>query len=341
MRVWVDIDNPPQTRYLLPLARAFEQRGSELLLTARDHGETFAILAGDHVRFHPVGRHFGRSKARKVVGLLRRSEQLVRLIRSGDSPDLLLTAARAGVLAARRLGIPSFVVLDYEHVDLRAYKFGRSCIIHPDVIDPETFRSRGLAAERLMPFRGLKEDFSFAGVDTSSIPPAEFGSGDGAAVRVLFRPPAEDSHYYRSETGQISFELLRYLGDADVQVIFSPRNASQVGYLEQVPSWHHEPIILRKPAHFASLLKAVDVVVSAGGTMLREAAFLGIPAYSIFRSRLGAVDRFLTEIGRLRIVSAQDDFARIPLIRRPPLDPLRQGRAVLDDVADMIADAVA
>lgn len=340
MRIWVDIDNPPQTRYLLPLARAFEQRGFELILTARDHGDTFAILESERAQFQPVGSHFGRSKARKIVGLLRRSEQLVRFIRSAGPPDLLLTAARSGVLAARRVGIPSFVVLDYEHVDLRVYKFARSRIIHPDVIGGETFRSRGFAAERLMPFRGLKEDFSFAGVDTSSIPATDFGSGDGETVRVLFRPPAEDSHYYRSETGRISSELLRYLGAADVQVIFSPRNAAQVGYLEQVPTWRHEPIVLRKPAQSVSLIKGVDAVVSAGGTMLREAAFLGVPAYSVFRSRTGAVDRFLAGIGRLSFLSTQEEFARVPLRPRPPLEPLRKGHTILDEVVEMVLERI-
>jgi uncharacterized protein len=119
-------------------------------------------------------------------------------------------------------------------------------------------------------------------------------------------------------------------------VIFSPRNAMQVRYLEQVPSWSRSPIVLHEPAHFVSLLKSVDVVVSAGGTMLREAAFLGIPAYSIFRGRLGAVDRHLVSIGRLSVLSSEGDFAAMSIRPRKGLSPLREGRDALEDVVEMV-----
>jgi predicted glycosyltransferase len=336
MRVWIDLDNPPQTRYLLPLARAFEEMDSSILLTARDNGDTFAILGSDGTSFLPVGSHSGSGRLRKLAGVLHRSQQLIRAVRSTERPDLLVSGARSAALAARRLGIPTFVVIDYEFVDLLVYRLAGSHIIHPDVIDQQVFRSRGFQAQKLMPFPGLKEDFSFAGVDLRAIPPLKFDSRDGSSARVLFRPPAEESHYYRAESGQLGVDLLRHLGAGGAQVIFSPRYDWQIGYLDQVETWTHEPVVLREPAEFVSLLKGVDIVVSGGGTMLREAAFLGIPAYSIFRSRIGAVDRYLTSIGRLSIVSSPDDFSSIRLRPRPSLAPLREGRAALDGVVEMI-----
>jgi predicted glycosyltransferase len=101
-------------------------------------------------------------------------------------------------------------------------------------------------------------------------------------------------------------------------------------------TWTHEPVVLQQPAEFISLLKGVDLVVSGGGTMLREAAFLGIPAYSIFHNRIGAVDRHLTSIGRLSILRSPEDFSNIEIERRSSLAPLRDGRAALDRVVDMI-----
>lgn len=336
MRVWIDMDNPPQTRYLLPLARAFEEMGCTILLTARDYGDTFAILEGDETSFLPIGSYSGSSKLRKLTGVLKRSEQLIRSIRSSERPDLLVSGARSAVLAARRLKIPTFVVIDYEFVDLLVYRFAGSNVIHPDVIDQQVFRSRGLQAKKLMSFPGLKEDFSFAEVDLQAIQPAKFDNRNGSSARVLFRPPAEESHYYRSESGRLGVELLRHLGSSEARVIFSPRYDWQIDYLDQVKTWTHEPIVLREPAEFVSLLKGVDAVVSGGGTMLREAAFLGIPAYSIFRSRIGAVDQYLASIGRLSILSSSNDFSSIRLGPRPSLAPLREGRAALDRVVAMI-----
>jgi hypothetical protein len=58
MRVWIDIDNPPQVRCMLPLARRFEEAGHDVLLTAREYGDTFAILtAGTRTRQQRVRLH--------------------------------------------------------------------------------------------------------------------------------------------------------------------------------------------------------------------------------------------------------------------------------------------
>jgi predicted glycosyltransferase len=80
----------------------------------------------------------------------------------------------------------------------------------------------------------------------------------------------------------------------------------------------------------------VDAVVSAGGTMLREAAYLGVPAYSIFRSRVGAVDRQLAAAGRLCMLRSPADFPRVELSARGSLRPLRGESQVADEVSEMI-----
>jgi predicted glycosyltransferase len=74
--------------------------------------------------------------------------------------------------------------------------------------------------------------------------------------------------------------------------------------------------------------------------MLREAAFLGVPAYSIFRGNIGAVDRYLASIDRLTLVSSPADFADIDLTQRNLISPLRRTTGVADGVATMILDRV-
>ncbi len=44
------------------------------------------------------------------------------------------------------------------------------------------------------------------------------------------------------------------------------------------------------------------VVISGGGTMNREAACLGVPVYNIYAGPLGSEDRYLMEIGKLKLV---------------------------------------
>jgi predicted glycosyltransferase len=60
-----------------------------------------------------------------------------------------------------------------------------------------------------------------------------------------------------------------------------------------------------------------DLVISGGGTMNREAAAMGVPVYSIFRGKLGAVDRYLSETGRLSLIQSRADVsAKIKVAKR-------------------------
>src|SRR4029453_13923171 len=123
----------------------------------------------------------------------------------------------------------------------------------------------------------------------------------------------EESHYYRSEAREFAIKLLRFLAAEGARVVFSPRYSRQVAYFDEIPGWKKQPTILREPVPFVALLKGVDAVVSAGGTMLREAAYLGVPAYSIFRGHVGAVDRYLSSIDRLSLLESPADFSQIKL----------------------------
>jgi predicted glycosyltransferase len=342
MKVWVDIDNPPQTRYLLPLARRFEEVGHDVVVTARDYGDTLAILESEDVDFEAIGSSFGKGLRRKLVGLKDRAGKL-RAFAHGQPQrsDLVLTGSRSATLAARTLKIPSFVIVDYEYVDLLVFQLSGTNILYPDVIDGARFRRRGIRAHHLIPFEGLKEDISFAGVHLPSVPTHDFGRPNGSAPYVLFRPPAEDSHYYRGESGDLSFSLLQYLAQKGVTVVFSPRFDWQINYLNAVGRWQVDPVVLQAPVPFVSLLKGVDAVVSAGGTMLREAAYLGVPAYSIFRSRTGAVDRYLASVDRLSILRSPADFERIELKPRGSLIPLREGSSSAEKLVERLLDRVA
>jgi predicted glycosyltransferase len=339
VRAWIDIDNPPQARYLLPVARRFEQAGHDVLLTARAHGDTFAILRSEGAEFEAIGSSFGKGLPRKLYGLGRRARTLVDFIRhQAAEVDLVLTGSRAATLAARRLGIPSFVIIDYEYVSLLFYELSGSHILYPSVIDATAFRRRGVSRKHLMPFDGLKEDISFADIDLHSISPHEFGDTSASAVHILFRPPAEDSHYYRRESRELALELLRYLAAEGTRVVFSPRERRQEAYLDEVSRWQHDPIVLREPVPFVSLLKGVDAVVSAGGTMLREAAYLGVPAYSVFRGSIGAVDRYLASTRRLSLLASAADFPRITLTRNRSISPLRDSSDAAEAAMQMILE---
>jgi hypothetical protein len=335
--VWLDIDNPPQVQYLYPFRAAFEERGHRVVVTARDYGNAVELLGRRTSDFHVVGRAFGASKAAKATGTLRRAYALTRLFARIGRPDVLLAASRPAALVARRYGIPSFIVGDYEFAYAGLYRHTGSCILHPDVVDPSSFTEQGMRADRLIPFAGLKEDISFAGVELDTVPTWEPPGGTPSrTVLVLVRPPAEKSHYYDERSRSLGLDLLAHLASRDeATVVFAPRYPEQVDDLSRF-DWRNKPVVLGQSVPFVSLLKGVDLVVCSGGTILREAAYIGIPAYSIFQSRIGAVDRHLERIGRVTVLSSSEELNRIRLHKRGPLDRLDSNPALLAEIAELV-----
>jgi predicted glycosyltransferase len=334
MKIWIDVDNPPQVQYLLPFADAFRAAGADVVLTARDYGETVELLRARGVDARMVGRRFGRSAWRKRVGTLARAGGLATHLLRGGRPDALLCASRSGAIAAAALRIPSFVLADYEHASVGIYRLTGTVFLHPESVDTTTWVARGLRSDRLVSFRGMKEDVSFAGVDLDAVPAHPLG-GDGL-VRVLLRPPAEDSHYYAPESRALTLALIgRLAAREDVQLVFAPRYPRQRADLEG-QSWRNEPVVLGEPVPFVPLLKGVDLVVSSGGTMLREAAYLGIPSYTILRSAIGGVDRWLESIGRVRVLRDEPALETIELRHRGPLAPLRANPRLLEELTGVV-----
>lgn len=307
--VWIDIETPPQVRYLLPCKALFERAGADVVVTARDDGATYRLLESEDADYHAIGRQPGRSRRHKVAGLVRRARALAAF--AGERrADLLLAASRPAALAARYLRLPIFFIGDYEFVNVTVQRVTHAYLLFPDVIDPAVW---GIRQDRLIPFRGIKEDLSFGGIALDDYPPHQFAGVPDEVPLLLFRPPAEESHYHREESSSFAGELLAFLARQEsVQVVYAPRYEYQTIALGH-HAWRRPPLVLREPVHFVSLLKGVDLVVSSGGTMLREAAYLGVPAYSIFQGGIGGVDRYLESIGRLHFIASARDFGSIEL----------------------------
>jgi uncharacterized protein len=338
--LWVDIENQPQVQYLLPIVDAWRKQGMEAIVTARDYGATFESLHSRGAAFHAVGASYGASKRAKVLGVLKRSRQLTSLLKHNCVPDRLVCASRAGALAARRLRIPSFVISDYEYANLTFFRWAGSTILFPDVIDPSVFQRGGFSGDRLVSFQGLKEDITFAGIDIESVEPASFADHQtNGLARVLVRPPAEESHYYTPHSRSLYLEVLAHIArDERAVVVLSPRYPRQADDLNGL-SPANPPIVLSHPVPFLALLKAVDLVVCSGGTMLREAGYLGIPAFGIFKSRVGGVDRYLESIGRATLLTSDQELSRFEIKKASGLTPLKGNPHLVDELVEIVAQS--
>jgi len=281
-----------------PVIERLRGAGHEIEVTARDYAQTLALLKRLGIEYRAVGRHGGASRARKLAALVGRTHQMRRFGRTGF--DLAVAHGSNDLaLAAASLRIPAVNTFDYEFA-IQQHQIGCRLarrVITPDAIPPERLERFGVGPDKLVQYPGLKEEYYLA--DFEPDPAALDGLGvDPERVFVVVRPPPDVALYHR-RSNQVFPRVLDELGGRpDVHAVVVPRTPAQ---REQIRSLELPSLIVPDQAVDAqSLIAMADLVVSAGGTMNREAVALGTPVYTTFEGRLGAVDEALLSAGRLR-----------------------------------------
>ncbi len=341
MRIWVDIDNAPHVLVLNPILKELERRGFAVQITARDFGQTFPLLRLHGLAFRPVGRHAGRNLLRKGAEMLSRSFQLWRLARRQDFRVVVSCGARASVLPSRVLGVPLVVLLDYEHVFAYPFRKWARLILTPEVVPDEELRRLGFDLRQVRKFPGLKEElyvFDFQPDRTS----LEALGIDLNRTLVVLRPPATMAHYHSPKGEELFWAVLRYLlRHPEVQTLVLPRTQSQEAWITKKVGPSRNLLIPENVLHGPNLLWHADVLIGGGGTMNREATCLGLPVYSFFGGRLGAVDRYLIRQGKLSLLRSASQVEEICLGKRPPRaapPPPDAGRRVLNCIVEHVLE---
>lgn len=326
MRVWIDITNSPHVVIFRPLIARLRARGCEVTVTAREFAQTIGLLERFGIEHVSVGAHGGGSSAGKARAMAGRSAELVRFARRERFDLAVAHGSTDQPLAARAAGTPQVTMFDYEYAKVMHHWNGRLAtrVLVPSAIPEEALAPYGMRPPKLIRYPGLKEEYYLAdhAIDDGVL--GELGL-DPARLIAVMRPPPEVTLYHRgASTDLFAATLERLLASPEVQTVVLPRTDEQRAALTGGSA-----IVPERPIDGPSLVAASDFVVSAGGTMNREAAALGVPAYTPFAARLGAVDRSLIAEGRLRRL---EDPADVLLERRsrdaPP--PLRDPEVLLD-----------
>jgi hypothetical protein len=308
MRVWVDLTNSPHVLVMRPLIERLRDDGNEVLVTARDFAQTLELCDRLGVEHTQIGHHRGERLLAKAGGLASRSLALVRWARSQQRFDLALGHGSNDIsVAAALLRIPSATMFDYEWATVQHNvncRLARAVVV-PVAIPPERLDRYG-ARGKVRAYEGLKEEYYLADFEPSEAVIGELGL-DRSRPIVVVRTPPEVSLYHRFESDVFAAVLhrLREAATNDgVQPVLLPRVAAQRAELSGVPGF-------RVPEHAIdaqSLIAHADLVISAGGTMNREAVALGTPVYTTFQGRLGAVDERLIAEGRLRMLERPEQL---------------------------------
>jgi predicted glycosyltransferase len=305
---WIDIINPPQVKYLTPLAYSLQSRGYNTLITARDFSSTLALLSNCGITPVVIGNKDGSSPMHRLLINLSRAARLYATIKSYPYCEFLITGSRAASLAARVRNIPDFAFCDYEFAEIQSHSLMGSYMVFPSVIPKQFFQDKGFKKERLLSYNGIKEDITFSEVEFAEVKPLSLPDRFMNKRIVLLRPPATESHYYSSHSSSLYQMVLEELASlSNIGLVYSPRYQSQISHLNAF-KWATDPFILDNQSDTLALLKAVDLVISSGGTMVREAAYHKVKAISILAGNPCSVDAYLIERGLLRVVRNLSEF---------------------------------
>ena len=341
VKVWIDLDNTPHVPFFIPIIRELERRGHEVVLTARDAFQVCDLAKEKGLNFLSVGRHYGKNRVMKITGLAWRSLQLLPFYLR-QRPRLALShGARSQNLISNLLGVPTVMIADYEHAQTVPCTHPRWTIV-PEVLSPEGLPSK---VSRIRYYRGIKEDVYVPEFKPASSLLGELGLREDEMI-VTVRPPANEAHYHNPESDVLFHELMsRICRTPDIRAVLLPRNAQQEqSFRSNYPGWFEDArtVVPAWAVDGLDLLWISDFVVSGGGTMNREAAALGIPVYSIFRGKEGAVDLMLEEQGRLSMIRDKDEvWSKILFIRRDKSRPPDSApRPALQDIIDHIESII-
>ncbi|UJA19597.1 DUF354 domain-containing protein [Thermoleophilia bacterium SCSIO 60948] len=315
MRVWVDLTAAAHPLVLRPIIERLRADGHEVELTTRDYGQTTGILDRLGLGYTVVGAHGGGSTLGKARALAGRSLALARWARGRGFGLGLGHGSVDLAVVGTTLRIPTAQMQDYEFAGLQrqlAFRAARRVLV-PDAIGVEAMRRAGASENKLFRYPGLKEDYYLADFELDPAVIAELGldavgvAADRSDDRVLVvvRPPPETSAYH-ADNPLYERVIDRIVATPEAIGVVIARTERQRA--AAAARGESSLVVPEHAVDAQSLIALSDLVVSAGGTMNREAVALGTPVRTIFTGRMGAVDEALIAAGDLLPLDDPDGF---------------------------------
>jgi predicted glycosyltransferase len=313
MRIWVDLTASAHPVVLRPVIERLRERGHEVDVTARDFAQTVELCRILGIDAEVFGRHGGGSRVGKFQALYSRSLELRKWAKPRRFDLAIGHGSNDIALAAKALRIPAVDAFDYEYATFQhniGARFAMRVVV-PDAIPPERLKRYGVGPKTLRRYPGLKEEYYLSDFTPDHELLGRLGIDD-ARVVVVVRPPPDVASYHRLQN-EVFPALLDKLGrDDGVHALVLPRTPEQRDRIRGLglPSL----IVPDGAVDGQSAVALADLVLSAGGSMNREAVALGTPVYTTFEGRMGGVDEQLLRENRLRTLRDAD---AIELVKKP------------------------
>ena len=306
-RIWIDLTNTAHVVVLKPLVDELARRGHEVTITARPLSHTLELLDDWGHAYEAIGSYGGANKAGKAKAAASRTTQMLRFGRRHGPFDAALAHGSTDLpIASRLLRHPNATMFDYEFAIAQHSLNGRTAnrVLVPEAIPPERLKRFGMKGRKLVRYPGLKEEYVLHGFEPDPAVPDALNLDRTRPIAVVRTAPSYALYLGGKET-ELLPRLLTHLDEQGAQTVVLVRNDDQRRLVDQ--QGLESVIVPPRAIESRSLVAFSDALISAGGSMNREAAALGTPVWSMFEGRLGGVDERLVEEGRLQLLKNVED----------------------------------
>jgi predicted glycosyltransferase len=331
MNIWFDLHNSPHINMFRELI-ADLQADHEIIITARALANTVDLLELHRLEYSIVGRHYGASTLRKVMGYPERVRDLHRFLRDRSIDLAVSQSSFYSPVVARLLGAPSIYLNDNEHAlgNVPAFLFA-DIILLPEFLSLERVRWQGARAAKVRHFPGIKEGLYLWSFAEQFMSRRSDNASRGGRKMVYLRPEPWTAQYYK---GSVHFLDNLLLGLRDhVQLTVLPRGRLQGEHYKD-PKFEGIRVV-DTALDLREIAPDCDLFIGAGGTMTREMAVLGIPTISIYQAELLEVDRYLLRVGCMEHRPELDAPTALKILERasqrgPNSELLDKGKAAYE-----------
>ncbi len=290
MRIWFDISNSPHVILFYDLIKELEQARHEVIITTRPLANTIDLLDQKNLTYHVIGKHYGKSLFKKIIGFPVRIIQLAYHLRHKNIDISIGQSSFHLPLVARLLGFPSIYTNDNEHAagNLVAFYFANRILL------PANFKLRNYLnfdwiKSKIIYYPGVKEGI-YLWVKHQAISKRRNLIPQGHP-QIYIRPEPQTAQYY---SGALFFldKIILELQEMYSVTILTRNNDQLTHYADPMFRYCNVP---QKPLSFDDIALDCSLFIGAGGSMTREFALLGIPTISVYQDKLLAVDEILLE----------------------------------------------
>ncbi|MCU0237983.1 MAG: DUF354 domain-containing protein [Pyrinomonadaceae bacterium] len=336
MRIWIDLANSPHVPFFVPLIKDFKQRGHEIFITARKFAQTVELAEKAKLNFEVIGGHGGGKLYGKFENLIGRSLALRKFAKQKKIDLAVSHNSYSQILSAKMLGIKSVTLMDYEFQPANHLAFRlANRIIVPESFPNEALTKFGANEKKVFRYKGIKEDVYLADFEPNPSFQNELKELgiERENILIVVRPPASFALYHRFEN-KIFDDLLEKIAQTEnVKAIFLPRTIEQKNAFSL--KLNEKFIVPEKVLDGANLISSADLVISAGGTMNREAAALGTPTATIYAGKFASIDEFLVKEKRLWRISDAKDLQNLQFMKKSE-SVQRKNIDLKKEIADLI-----